>query len=94
MGRSPNQGHAIPRHSTLGRGDLCGLHSLVDNLHEETTCTARGPVLVASLSRLACNLLMAQSASIAFHFQLMVGTQLASDLAERNRAMRSQLAQL
>ncbi len=78
----------------LERGDICGLQSLADLLREETTCTAQGSVLAASFTREVCNLLMAQSASIAFGFQLMVGNQLALDLAERNRTMREQLTEL
>ncbi len=75
------------------RGELFGLLSLLDNMPAAATCTAVGPVTVASLPRAAFNLLFQSAALIAHHFQFLVANQLAHDIQDRNRSLRALLRQ-
>ena len=72
-------------------GELFGILSLLAKLPAAATCTARGPVRVASLPRGDYKLLFKVAAPLAYHFQWLVAQQIARDLLERNRALRSHL---
>jgi CRP-like cAMP-binding protein len=74
-------------------GELFGLLSLLNNMPAAATCTAVGPVTVASLPRAAFNLLFQSAAPIAHHFQFLVANQLAHDIQDRNRSLRALLRQ-
>ena len=77
----------------LHSGELFGLLSLLDNMPATATCTAVGPVTVALLPRPAFNLLFQSAAPIAYHFQFLVANQLARDIQDRNRSLRTLLRQ-
>lgn len=64
----------------LGPGDLFGLVSLIDHGRRTATCTAQGPVTIATLPRSAFELLFYAQAPIALHFQKLIVHQLANDM--------------
>jgi CRP-like cAMP-binding protein len=76
---------------TFGPGDMFGLIALIDHARRSASCTAVGPVKVASLIRSAFMLLYESNAPIALHFQTMVARQLAHDIRTYNQAVRNAL---
>lgn len=82
---------------TLTAGELFGLVSLVDHHPRAATCTARGPVTIASLPESAATLLFRAHAPIACAFQKALAVQLAHDfrrLDARLRALYDERAKL
>jgi CRP/FNR family cyclic AMP-dependent transcriptional regulator len=75
----------------LRGGELFGLLSLIDNMPASATCTAKGAVTAAALSREGFQKLFAAAPPIGHHLQYMVAVQLARDLQERNKALRASL---
>jgi CRP-like cAMP-binding protein len=75
----------------LGRGEVFGVLSLLDDLPAAANCTARGPVTVAALPRSDYKAMFKIDAPAAYHFQFLVARQLAQDIQARNRALRAAL---
>jgi len=76
---------------TFGPGDLFGVIALIDHGRRSATCTAVGPVKVASLVHSAFDLLYDASAPIALHFQKLIARQLAHDIRTYDKAVRNAL---
>ncbi len=79
---------------TLKPGEFFGLPSLSTGKPANISCTARGPVKVASLPFSAYLLLYQPDSEIGCRFQFVIATQLASDLHSRHDALRMLLAQV
>lgn len=79
---------------TLQPGEFFGLPSLSTGKPAITTCTARGPVKVASLPFSAYLLLYQPDSEIGCRFQFVIATQLARDLHDRHDTLRNLLAQV
>ena len=79
------EGAAVPS------GELFGLLSLIDDMPASATCTAKGAVTAAALSREGFEKLFEAAPPIGHHLQYMVAVQLARDLQERNKALRALL---
>ena len=77
----------------LRNGELFGLLSLIDDMPASATCTAKGAVTAAALSREGFQKLFDAAPPIGHHLQYMVAVQLARDLQERNKALRMMLKQ-
>jgi len=77
----------------LRSGELFGLLSLIDNMPASATCTAKGAVRAAALSRDGFQNLFNAAPPIGHHLQYMVAVQLARDLQERNKSLRALLKQ-
>ncbi len=77
---------------TLKGGDIFGLISLLDHGPRAATCTARGPVVVASLPNSAFQLLFHSSMPLAYHFLAAIASQLASDLRLFNETLLELIA--
>ncbi len=75
----------------LRSGELFGLLSLIDDMPASATCTAKGAVTAAALSREGFEKLFEAAPPIGHHLQYMVAVQLARDLQERNKALRKLL---
>jgi CRP/FNR family transcriptional regulator, cyclic AMP receptor protein len=75
----------------MGRGDMFGLISLVDNGRRSATCTAVGKTAVASLPYSAFRLLFRANAPIAHHFQYLIARQLAHDARIYNQGLHEAL---
>jgi CRP/FNR family cyclic AMP-dependent transcriptional regulator len=75
----------------LRSGELFGLLSLIDEMPASATCTAKGAVTAAALSREGFEKLYEAAPPIGHHLQYMVAVQLARDLQERNKALRALL---
>jgi CRP/FNR family transcriptional regulator, cyclic AMP receptor protein len=75
--------------ATLTPGELFGLVSLVDHHPRAATCTARGPVAVASLPESAATLLFRAHAPIACAFQKALAAQLAHDFRRLDAKLRA-----
>jgi CRP/FNR family cyclic AMP-dependent transcriptional regulator len=75
----------------LRSGELFGLLSLIDDMPASATCTAKGAVTAAALSREGFEKLFKAAPPIGHHLQYMVAVQLARDLQERNKALRKLL---
>lgn len=74
--------------TVMGAGELFGLVSLVDEEPRSATCSARGPVEIASLSAGAASLLFRARAPIAFAFQQALAAQLARDFRRLDAQLR------
>lgn len=74
--------------TVMSVGDVFGLVSLVDKEPRSATCTARGPVEIASLSEGAASLLFRARAPIAFAFQQAIAAQLARDFRRLDAQLR------
>jgi len=79
---------------TLQPGEFFGLPSLSMGKPSVTSCTAHGPVRVASLPFSAYLLLYQPDSDIGCRFQFVIATQLARDLHDRHDALRNLLAQV
>jgi CRP/FNR family transcriptional regulator, cyclic AMP receptor protein len=79
---------------TLDPGEFFGLTSLSLGKPAESSCTARGPVKVASLPFSAYLLLYQPDSEIGCRFQFVIATQLARDLHDRHDALRKLLLQV
>lgn len=79
---------------TLQPGEFFGMPSLSTGKPAITSCTARGPVKVASLPFSAYLLLYQPDSEIGCRFQFVIATQLARDLHDRHDALRKLLAQV
>ncbi len=77
----------------LRGGELFGLLSLIDDMPASATCTAKGAVTAAALSREGFQKLFETAAPVGHHLQFMVAVQLARDLQERNKSLRLLLKQ-
>lgn len=75
----------------LSDGEIFGILSLVDNLPASATCTAKGPVQTASLTRDAFRQLFHEASPIGHHLQYMVAVQMARDIQEENKRFRAAL---
>jgi CRP-like cAMP-binding protein len=75
----------------LSDGEIFGILSLVDNLPASATCTAKGSVQAASLSRDAFQALFKEASPIGHHLQYMVAVQMARDIQEENKRFRAAL---
>ncbi len=73
-------------------GEMFGMLSLIDELPASATCTARGPVMTAALTRDDFQQLFHDASPIGHHLQYMVAVQMARDLQEANRRFRTALA--
>ena len=76
----------------LQPGELFGLSALVDNEPRSATCSAAGPVRVASLPQGAFSLLFNAHAPIADALLQAFAAQLASDFRNVNEQIREELA--
>jgi len=74
----------------LNDGEMFGIISLVDDLPATASCVARGQVKVASLSRESFAQLFDSAIPVVRHLQYMIAVQLARDLQEESRRIRSQ----
>jgi CRP/FNR family cyclic AMP-dependent transcriptional regulator len=76
----------------LASGELFGILSLVDELPASATCTAKGMVKTASLTRAAFDELFREASPIGHHLQYMIAVQMARDIQEENKSFRAALA--
>ncbi len=76
----------------LSDGEMFGMLSLIDDLPASATCTARGPVTTAALTRDAFQRLFSEASPIGHHLHYMVAVQMARDMQEANRRSRAALA--
>ncbi len=74
--------------AVLGPGELFGLLALVDQEPRAATCTARGPVTVATLHEVAATRLFHARAPIACAFQRALAMQLAHDFRRLDARLR------
>jgi CRP-like cAMP-binding protein len=79
---------------TIRPGEFFGLPSLSMGKPANATCTAHGPVKVASLPFSAYLLLYQPDSEIGCRFQFVIATQLARDLHDRHDALRNLLVQV
>lgn len=79
---------------TLESGEFFGMPSLSTGKPANTSCTARGPVKVASLPFSAYLLLYQPDSEIGCRFQFVIATQLARDLHDRHDSLRNLLVQV
>ena len=79
---------------TLEAGEFFGMPSLSTGKPANTSCTARGPVKVASLPFSAYLLLYQLDSEIGCRFQFVIATQLARDLHDRHDSLRNLLVQV
>jgi CRP-like cAMP-binding protein len=79
---------------TLEAGEFFGMPSLSTGKPANTSCTARGPVKVASLPFSAYLLLYQPDSEIGCRFQFVIATQLARDLHDRHDSLRNLLVQV
>jgi CRP/FNR family transcriptional regulator/CRP/FNR family cyclic AMP-dependent transcriptional regulator len=75
----------------LHDGELFGVLSLVGDLPASATCTAKGKVQAAALTREAFLDLFHRQSPIGHRLQFMIAGQMARDLREANRTMRTAL---
>jgi CRP-like cAMP-binding protein len=68
----------------MGPGEIFGLIGLIDHVRRTATCTAAGPVVVASLPSSAFTFLYTMHASLGYCFQRLVAVQLARDARKLN----------
>lgn len=73
----------------LADGEMFGILSLVEDLPTQASCTAKGAVKTASLSRAAFKQLFTEASPIGHHLQYMIAVQMARDLQEANKRMRA-----
>lgn len=76
----------------LSDGEMFGMLSLIDNLPASATCTARGSVTTAALTRDAFQQLFHDASPIGHHLQYMVAVQMARDIQDENKRFRAALA--
>ena len=69
---------------TMGPGEIFGLIGLIEHVRRTATCTAAGPVVVASLPSNAFTFLYTMHASLGYCFQRLVAVQLARDARKLN----------
>lgn len=69
----------LQRVSTMGPGNLIGLHSLIGHNRPIVSCHAKGNVKAAYLPSSAFNLLYQYNTRLPHHFQTIIAKQLASD---------------
>lgn len=79
---------------TLEAGEFFGMPSLSTGKPANTSCTAHGPVRVASLPFSAYLLLYQPDSEIGCRFQFVIATQLARDLHDRHDSLRNLLVQV
>jgi CRP/FNR family cyclic AMP-dependent transcriptional regulator len=77
-------GQGLDDLGVLKNGELFGLHSLVCDQRQFSTCRAITPVTVASLPKTAFYLLYNAHVSISEHFQYIAARQLSHDLRRLN----------
>jgi len=77
----------------LRSGEMFGLLSLLTDMPAAATCTAVEPVTAAALPRSAFGNLAQSAPPISNHLLYMVAVQLARDLQDRNRSLRTLLKQ-
>ena len=77
----------------LRSGEMFGLLSLLTDMPALATCIAVEPVTAASLPRTAFEKLAHSAPPINNHLLYMVAVQLARDLQDRNRSLRTLLKQ-
>lgn len=75
----------------LSDGEMFGMLSLIDDLPAQASCSARGPVKTAALTRDAFQQLFHEASPIGHHLQYMVAVQMARDLQEANKRFRATL---
>lgn len=75
----------------LSDGEMFGILSLIDNLPATATCTAKGRVTTASLTRDAFQRLFQDASPIGHHLQYMIAVQMARDMQEGNKRFRASL---
>jgi len=78
--RKRKAGRGLDDLGVLKSGELFGLHSLVCDRRQFSTCRAITPVTVASLPETAFYLLYNAHVSISEHFQYIAARQLSQDL--------------
>ena len=71
----------------MGPGEILGLIAIVDRGPRSATCTARGPVKVATLGLEAVSLLTNTRAPISCAFQYALASQLARDARQLNESL-------
>lgn len=79
---------------TLSAGEFFGIPSLSEGKPADISCSADGPVKVASLPFSAYLLLYQPGSDVGCHFQFVIATQLARDLQDRHDALRKLLTQV
>jgi CRP-like cAMP-binding protein len=77
----------------LSDGEMFGILSLVDDLPASATCTAKGAVRTASLTRAAFDALFTEASPIGRHLHYMIAVQMARDIQEANRRFRATLSE-
>ena len=75
----------------LNAGELFGLVSLIDHRPHIMTCTAVGETTVATLPRIAFELLYKANANVGYHFQKLIARQLVHDLRVYSQALRESI---
>ncbi len=79
---------------TVEPGEFFGLPSISEGKPAIASCTADGPVKVASMPYSAYLLLYQPGSEVGCHFQFVIAHQLARDLQDRHDALRSLMIQI
>lgn len=93
VGRQAAPGEAEYEVRDLNDGELFGILSLVADMPAQATCTAKGPVKAACLTRESFQQLFSEASPIGHHLQYMIAVQMARDIQEQNRRYRAALTQ-
>jgi CRP-like cAMP-binding protein len=93
---------SITRHDTgseveyevreLSDGEMFGMLSLLEDLPAVSTCTAKGAVTTAALTRGDFEQLFQEAPPIGRHLRYMIAVQMARDLQEANKRSRAALS--
>ncbi len=76
----------------LSDGETFGMLSLLDDLPSVSTCTAKGKVTTAALTRADFEKLFDEAPPVGRHLRYMIAVQMARDLQEANKRSRTALA--
>ncbi len=93
ISRKVGPGEAEHEVRDLNDGELFGILSLVADMPAQATCSARGRVQAAHLTREAFQRLFSEASPIGHHLQYMIAVQMARDIQEQNRRFRAALTQ-
>jgi len=75
----------------LSDGEMFGILSLVDDLPASSSCTAKGAVKAAFLTADAFRQLFRDASPVGRHLQYMIAVQMARDIQEENKRVRTAL---
>lgn len=73
----------------LADGEMFGILSLIEDLPTQASCSAKGTVKTAALSRESFRNLFTEASPIGHHLQYMIAVQMARDLQEANKRVRT-----